>query len=101
MNDIETAHSRVPLTRVLADLGLHVEPGSSRACPWCSKKSAELKEYKGVQRFKCWHVSCSTGGQSMDSIDVLRHQKGLTHREAIREFLRKANIEPRPFKGRF
>jgi hypothetical protein len=99
MSDIQTAHSRLPLTRVLEDLGVPVEPGGSRHCPFCQKKSAELRDFKGIQRFKCWHVSCPTGSESMDAIDVIRYVKNLSKRDAIREFLTKAGVEVRPWKG--
>jgi len=95
MSDIETAHARINLEQVMSKLGIPMQPGTSRLCPFCSNKNAELKDFRGIQRFKCWHSSCPTTGVSMDSIDMLRHRGNLTRKEAIHAFLEMAGVQIR------
>ena len=88
------AKSRLPLARLMSDLGLSEHAKKSARCPFHEDGSASFSVYRGddgQDRWKC-HAGCGGG----DVVDFLARKLGLSNAEACREFIRLAGVAPLP-----
>lgn len=88
------AKARIPLARLMADVGLGDHAKNSARCPFHEDSSASFSVYRGtdgVDRWKC-HAGCGGG----DAVDFLSRARGLSNADACREFIRLAGVAPLP-----
>lgn len=86
------ARGRLPLPGVMALLGHGDRAKRSARCPFHEDRNPSfsvLQRPDGRWRFRCF--GCGASG---DEISFLELARGLSNREAIREFIRLAGVEP-------
>lgn len=95
---VEEARRALPLPRLMEQYGDSPPEGrwKSFTCPFCRKKGASVKEFRGRHWFKCFHASCSsaTSGPkgAWDEVAYLAHKTGLSRKEAFIAFLKAAGV---------
>ena len=98
MNGIEEARGRLPLRRFMEQNGDGVNPNkkSGLECPFCRKKKATMKEFKGREWFKCWNTECPSGTSgakgAWDEVGYLAFRRGLDRKEAFIVYLKEAGV---------
>jgi hypothetical protein len=88
------AKRRLPLSALLAQLGLGDRAKKSACCPFHEDSAASFGLYvgeDGQERWKCF-AGCGQG----DSIDFLAKARGLSNADAYREYIRLAGVAPPP-----
>lgn len=88
---IRAARVRLPVSALLSHRGFQAGPQKFR-CPFCESKSAEVKPFNGVERFKCWHSPCAADGKSLDEIGILELLVNQPRRDTLWMWLKEAGI---------
>jgi hypothetical protein len=89
---LSEAKARLPLTRLMSDLGLSEHAKKSARCPFHEDGSASFSVYRGddgQERWKC-HAGCGGG----DAVDFIARKLGLSNHDACKEFIRLAGVAP-------
>lgn len=92
---IREAREKLSFERLINELGY--QTGKNAPCPFCAKRgSASLFSRVGASRldrpkFKCFKPQC-VANQSMDDVQFLAAARGLSSKEAFKEFLRLAGV---------
>jgi len=97
---LEEARKQLPLRQLMEQRGRGPGNGHWRAfpkCPYCGKDGAGLFILaSGGEMFKCHHAHCPSGtaekGGAWDEVAFLRHELGLTRKEAAITFLKEAGV---------
>lgn len=89
---LSEAKARLPLSALMAQLGLGDRARKSARCPFHEDSAASFSLYAGddgSERWKCF-AGCGQG----DVIDFLAKHHGLSNADACREFIRLAGVTP-------
>jgi hypothetical protein len=86
------AKQHLPLTALMAQLGLSNHAKKSARCPFHEDASASFSLYVGDDGEEHW--KCFAGCGQGDAIDFLAQHRGLSNADAYREYIHIADVTP-------
>lgn len=91
---LREAKRRLPLPALMARLGHEDRAKRSARCPFHDDGSPSFSVYR--RRDGGWAWRCHSGCGGGDEVDYLARARGLTNRDACREYLRIAGLMATP-----